>query len=489
MLGEIPPRSRRAGFDVERMRLVERRDYEIDVQLEGLRRQLPRGLPPPVVHPGLLQELDYDAYRVEPLRYYSMQHAPLRRAEAGRAARRDRRYLRSPDAEDAALYYWVFPNLMLNLYPDNMQTNVILPLGADRTLTIFEWFVADPAPADAAAESMRETIAFSDEIQQRGHRDLRGGAARPALARLRPRPLLGEARERRAPLPEPRPRVPRRMTTRADGKLTVALISEVFWQADGTQRLRERLAEAADRGADLAVLPEIPLHPWRPATKDAHDEDAEPMDGPRAMAQREAAKEAGIGLVGGIIHRAEDGRRTSRALVIDGTGEVRATYEKLHLPEEPGFWETSHYEPGTEAPRRIDAFGVPIGVQICSDNNRPEGTHLLGAQGAMAVLVPRASEEKTYQRWKTVFRSNALTGCVYVLSVNRPDPEDGVLIGGPSVAIDPSGFALVETTDRMTLVTLDATTVTDARRNYPGYLPVRARLYADAWAEVAGTDG
>lgn len=277
--------------------------------------------------------------------------------------------------------------------------------------------------------------------------------------------------------------------TRADGKLTVALISEVFWEPDGAQRLRERLLEAADRGADLAVLPEIPLNPWRPATKEAHDDDAERMDGPRSTTQREAAKEAGIGLVGGIIHRAEDGRRTSRALVIDSTGEVRATYEKLHLPEEPGFWETSHYEPGTEAPHRIDAFGVPIGVQICSDNNRPEGTHLLGAQGAMAVLVPRASEEKTYQRWKTVFRSNALTGCLYVLSVNRPDPEEGVLIGGPSVAVDPTGFARLETTDRLALVTLDATVVTDARRNYPGYLPVRARLYADAWADVAATDG
>jgi predicted amidohydrolase len=278
-------------------------------------------------------------------------------------------------------------------------------------------------------------------------------------------------------------------TTRADGKLTVALISEVFWEADGAQRLRQSLAEAAERGADLAVLPEIPLHPWRPATKAAHDEDAEPMGGPRTMAQRDAAREAGIGLVGGIIHRAEDGRRTSRALVIDGAGEVRATYEKLHLPEEPGFWETSHYEPGTEAPRRIDAFGVPIGVQICSDNNRPEGTHLLGAQGAMAVVNPRASEEKTYQRWKTVFRSNALTGCVYVLSVNRPDPEDGVLIGGPSVVFSPSGECLVETTDRIALVTLDAATVTDARKRYPGYLPIRASIYADAWAEVGGSDG
>jgi predicted amidohydrolase len=276
--------------------------------------------------------------------------------------------------------------------------------------------------------------------------------------------------------------------TRADGKLTVALISEVFWEADGAQRLRQRLAEAAERGADLAVLPELPLNPWRPATKEAHDADAEAMDGPRATTQREAAAEAGIGLIGGIIHQG-DGRRTSRALVIDGVGEVRATYEKLHLPEEPGFWETSHYGPGTSPPRRIDAFGVPIGVQICSDNNRPEGTHLLGAQGAMASLVPRASEERTYQRWKTVFRSNALTGCVYVLSVNRPHPEEGVLLGGPSVAFDPNGELLVETTDQMALVTLDASTVIDARRAYPGYLPIHARLYADAWADIAGSDG
>jgi N-carbamoylputrescine amidase len=213
------------------------------------------------------------------------------------------------------------------------------------------------------------------------------------------------------------------------------------------------------------------------------------MDGPRSRAQADAAAEAGIGLVGGIIHRDESGRRTSRALVIDATGTVRATYEKLHLPEEPGFWETSHYEPGTEAPKRIDAFGLPIGVQVCSDNQRPEGVHLLGAQGAMAVMNPRASEERTFQRWKSIWRANAITGCVYVLSVNRPYPEDGVLIGGPSVAFDPNGELLVETTDTLALVTLDAKVVTDARRAYPGYLPVRARLYADAWAEIARGDG
>lgn len=277
---------------------------------------------------------------------------------------------------------------------------------------------------------------------------------------------------------------------RGDGRLTVALISEVFWEPDGTQRLRERLAEAAVRGADLALLPELPLNPWRPATKEARHQDAEPMDGERATAQAAAAAEAGIGLVGGIIHRdAATGRRTSRALVFDGSGNLVATYEKLHLPEEPGFWETSHYEPGTEPPERIDAFGLPVGVQICSDNNRPEGSHLLGAQGAMAVLIPRATEERTYQRWKVVFRANALTSAAYVLSVNRPSPEEGVLIGGPSVAVAPDGEVFVETTDRLALATLDADAVARARDAYPGYLPVRARLYAEAWREVAGRDG
>ena len=277
---------------------------------------------------------------------------------------------------------------------------------------------------------------------------------------------------------------------RADGKLTVALISEVFWEADGIGRLGERLDQAADRGADLAVLPELPLNPWRPSTKDARDEDAEPMDGQRMRAQAEAAAAAGIGLVGGIIHRdGATGRRTSRALVFDRSGTLVGTYEKLHLPEEPGFWETSHYEPGTEAPQPIDAFGVPVGIQLCSDINRPEGSHLLGAQGAMAVLAPRATEERTYPRWKVVFRANALTSCSYVLSVNRPNPEDGVLIGGPSIAVDPAGQVLVETTDPIALVTLDADVVRRARIAYPGYLPVRARLYAEAWGEIAGRDG
>lgn len=280
------------------------------------------------------------------------------------------------------------------------------------------------------------------------------------------------------------------MNADTSGSLSVALVSEVFWQADGATRLKERLAESAGRGAQLAVLPEIPLNPWRPSTKVAVDEDAEPMNGPRMQLMAAAAREAGIGLVGGIIHReAAIGRRTSRVLVFDARGDLVATYEKLHLPEEPGFWETSHYEPGTTAPRRVDAFGMPIGIQVCSDTMRPEGSYLLGAQGTEAILIPRATELATYRHWHTVFRANARTSACYVLSVNRPEPEDGVLIGGPSIAVDPFGEVMVETTDAVAVVTLESGVVRSARVAYPGYLPIRARLYADAWGEIAGRDG
>jgi N-carbamoylputrescine amidase len=274
------------------------------------------------------------------------------------------------------------------------------------------------------------------------------------------------------------------------GSLTVALISEVFWQPDSGQRLTDRLRQAADQGAELALLPELPMNPWRPATKDAVDEDAEEEGGRRTQQMAEAARRSGVAVVGGIIARdPTSGRRTSRALLFDGRGEIVARYEKLHLPEEPGFWETSHYEPGTSAPRAVDGFALSVGMQICSDINRPEGSHLLGAQGVEAILAPRATEQRTYERWQVVFRANALTSCAYVLSVNRPAPEEGVAIGGPSVAVDPNGQMLVETIDSPAFVTLDRDVIRQARIDYPGYLPIRANLYARAWSELAARDG
>ena len=117
----------------------------------------------PIAHPGLFREVDYDQYRVDTYEHYSKQYAPIRQVDAGEA--RDRRYVRSGEGEEDALYYWIFPNVMLNVYLDNTSINIIIPLGHDKTLTIFEWYFESPGTGEGW-ESMQQIIAFSDEIQQ-----------------------------------------------------------------------------------------------------------------------------------------------------------------------------------------------------------------------------------------------------------------------------------------------------------------------------------
>ena len=111
--------------------------------------------------------------------------------------------------------------------------------------------------------------------------------------------------------------------------LSVALVHEVFHDADGAERLTLRLHEARRAGADLAVLPELPLHPWLPATRVARDEDAEAPYGPRHERLAAASRAAGIGLVGGVILRdRSSARRSNCALVFDATGRLVAAHDK-----------------------------------------------------------------------------------------------------------------------------------------------------------------
>lgn len=165
VLGAIPDEVAAAGFDLSAMGRVERREYVIECNWKAYVDNYLEGYHIPIAHPALFREIDYDAYRIETQRYYSKQHAPVRELKPGQELGRDRRYVRSAEGENDALYYWLFPNTMFNFYPDNMSTNVIVPLGPQRTLTVFEWFFAQPGTG-GGWESMQQTIAFSDEIQQ-----------------------------------------------------------------------------------------------------------------------------------------------------------------------------------------------------------------------------------------------------------------------------------------------------------------------------------
>ena len=266
--------------------------------------------------------------------------------------------------------------------------------------------------------------------------------------------------------------------------LTIALIRDVFPNAEDLDRLRAHLREARDRGAALAVLPELGMLPWVPATRQASDADAEAPEGPLHQLQSDIAAECGIGLLGGAIVHDQAGRRFNTALLFGPDGQHLHAYRKIHIPDEPGFWEADHYGPDDTIPRPVDAFGLSMGIQICSDNNRPFGCHILGAQGCQVILNPRATESATYVKWRPIWQANALTSGCWILSVNRPGPEGDVPIGGPSIAVAPDGSVVLETEDTIGLVTVDADAVTKAHKDYPGYLAFPTDLYARAWAMV-----
>ncbi len=165
VLGDIPSQIGRLGYAPEQMQLVERRDYVVECNWKVYVDNYLEGYHIPIAHPGLYREIDFAQYQVETQRYYSSQYAPIRaNRESAENQPRDRRILRS-DGEQNALYYWVFPNWMLNIYPDNMSINIILPINHEQTLTIFEWYFQQPG-SGVGWESMQQSIAFSDEIQQ-----------------------------------------------------------------------------------------------------------------------------------------------------------------------------------------------------------------------------------------------------------------------------------------------------------------------------------
>lgn len=268
--------------------------------------------------------------------------------------------------------------------------------------------------------------------------------------------------------------------------MRVAMITEVFFDDPDGAQLTSILSEAAARGADIAVLPELPLNGWAPYSKESKPEDAESVGGWRQERMAASARAAGICLVGGAIVTDENGDRHNTAIVYDASGEVLSRYRKVHLPEEEGYWETSHYIPGAAIPRVVPGLPLRAGLQICSDVNRPQGFQLLAAQGAEVIFAPRATPPETYDRWRIILRANAVMSGAYLISVNRPRPEHGTSIGGPSIAIDPDGTVLEETSEPISIVEISRQVVEEAAGQYPGYLERFPTLYEKGWREVQG---
>ncbi len=156
-LGELAKQA--SGYNLERMKLFERRTYEMKCNWKTYVDNYLEGFHLPSVHPALNRELDYSAYEVEPYPWHVKQSSPIRGAQPGDTP--PRRY--QDPADLSAAYFWAFPNWMINCYPDNVSLNIIIPLDAERTAAIFDFYLPEDQFGSYAA---KESVRFSDEIQR-----------------------------------------------------------------------------------------------------------------------------------------------------------------------------------------------------------------------------------------------------------------------------------------------------------------------------------
>jgi choline monooxygenase len=156
-LGDLPKQAERSPF--AEMKLFEQRTYDMKCNWKTYVDNYLEGYHLPSVHPSLNRELDYNAYVVEPYAKHVRQFSPIRSAQSGDAT--PRRYQEAHEHLTTD-YFWVFPNWMLNCYPDNVSLNIVLPVEPERTLAIFEWYLPE---ADHASPAAKASVEFSHQIQ------------------------------------------------------------------------------------------------------------------------------------------------------------------------------------------------------------------------------------------------------------------------------------------------------------------------------------
>jgi N-carbamoylputrescine amidase len=272
-------------------------------------------------------------------------------------------------------------------------------------------------------------------------------------------------------------------------KFTVALV-QMAMEEDPEANLRkgvERVREAARRGARVVCLPELFRSRYFCQREDTAFFDlAESLPGPTTDALCGVAREAGVAVIAPVFERRAPGVYHNSAAVIDADGAVAGVYRKMHIPDDPAYYEKFYFTPGDLGFRAFDTRAGRIGTLICWDQWYPEGARLTALAGATVLFYPTAigwhpREKEAFggqQRdaWRTVQRGHAVANGVYVAAVNRVGLEvpaeggEGIEFWGSSFLCDPQGVVLAEAPgdrEEILLGEVDLDRIEDVRRNWP----------------------
>lgn len=254
------------------------------------------------------------------------------------------------------------------------------------------------------------------------------------------------------------------------------------------QKLSENIRDAAARGARLVVLQELHNTRYFCQTEDVGNFDlAEPIPGPSTDFFGRLARELGIVLVTSLFERRAPGLYHNTAVVLEADGTVAGCYRKMHIPDDPAYYEKFYFAPGDLGFRPIRTSVGVLGVQVCWDQWYPEGARLMALRGADLLIYPTAigydgadeAAEQARQReaWRTVMRGHAVANGLPLVAVNRtglePDPSGltgGIQFWGSSFVCGPQGELLGRAaTDREAnlVVDIDLARTETVRRWWP----------------------
>ena len=270
---------------------------------------------------------------------------------------------------------------------------------------------------------------------------------------------------------------------------------------DNRLRLGEKIQSAAAAGAELIVLQELHDGLYFCQTEDVDLFDlAEPIPGPATDFYGELAQELGVVIVTSLFEKRAPGLYHNTAVVLERDGSIAGVYRKMHIPDDPGYYEKFYFTPGDLGFHPIETSVGRLGLLVCWDQWYPEAARLMALAGAELLIYPTAigyddrddREEQERQRsaWQLVMRGHAVANGLPVIAVNRvgrepapgDDPEAGITFWGSSFAAGPQGEMLTElplTEEAMEIIDIDLRRCELVRRWWPFLRDRRIDHYDD----------
>lgn len=234
---------------------------------------------------------------------------------------------------------------------------------------------------------------------------------------------------------------------------------------DNMKRLAEGIADLAKRGAELIVLQELHNGLYFCQTEEVENFDqAEPIPGPSTAFYGELAKQLGVVIVTSLFEKRTTGLYHNTAVVIEKDGSIAGKYRKMHIPDDPAYYEKFYFAPGDLGFHPIDTSVGRLGVLVCWDQWYPEAARLMALQGAEILIYPtaigyaanddEAEQQRQREAWTTVMRGHAVANGLPVIAVNRvgfeEDPSqqtDGIQFWGSSFVAGPQGELIYRASD------------------------------------------